>query len=277
MRTAGSALLVIVGLLLASVAGPALWLQRNVVEQDGFVALAGPLGSNKEFQDGLSAMVAAQSAASLNLPPQLQDLAAAVINSTAQSLHTDPGYPQAWTDTLARSHALSFAAAGNKEIQGDLQLDVAPLVAMVADRVSKDMGVTIPTPEDVVVSLEQPQAARLLPMATTLGGWSGPMALIAVGLLVLGILVARRRSLTVILAGAGLALVALVWLLASGVVETVLANLAVGPEAASQMGAQLALLAQDSWQGGITATFIAAAVVAAAGVISLILAPRRTT
>ncbi|MEO8219895.1 MAG: hypothetical protein ABI563_03825 [Specibacter sp.] len=277
MRTAGSALLVIAALLLASVAGPALWLQRNVVDQDGFVALAGPLGSNKEFQDGLFSMVAAQSAASLNLPPQLQNLAAAVINSTAQSLHTDPGYPQAWTDTLARSHSLSLSAAGNKEIQGDLQLDVAPLVAMVANRVSKDVGVTIPTPEDVVVSLEQPQAARLLPMATTLGGWSGPMALIAVGLLVLGVLVARRRSLTAILAGAGLALVALVWLLASGVVETVLANLAVGPEAASQMGAQLALLAQDSWQGGITATFVAAAVVAAAGVISLIVAPRRTT
>ena len=247
-----------------------MWLQRNVVDQDGFVALAGPLGSNKEFQEGLSTMVAAQTAASLNLPPQLKELAAAVITSTARSLYTDPGYAQAWTDTLGRSHALSFAAAGNKEIQGDLQLDIAPLVAMVASRVGKDMGVTFPHPKDVVVSLEQPQAARLLPMATTLGGWWGWLALIAAGLLVLGVLVARRRSLAVILAGAGLALVALVWLAGFRTCGIVLANLAVGPEAASQMGAQLALLAQDSWQGGITATFIFAAVVAAAGGTSLI-------
>ncbi|POH56982.1 hypothetical protein [Arthrobacter glacialis] len=277
MRTAGSAILIIVALLLASVAGPAVWLQRNVVEQNGFVALAGPLGSNKEFQDGLSTMVATQTTASLDLPPQLKELAAAIVNSTARSLYTDPGYPQAWTETLARSHALSFAAAGNKEIQGDLQLDIAPLVAMVAARVSEDVGVTLPTPKDVVVSLEQPQVARLLPLATTLGGWSVWLAVIAVGLLVLGVFVARRRSLALIFVGVGLALVALLWFLASGMVETVLANLAVGPAAASQMGAQLAVLAQDSWQGGITATFIVAAVVAAVGGTSLIVARRRTT
>ncbi|MHA7306770.1 hypothetical protein ACX80E_16255 [Arthrobacter sp. TMN-49] len=277
MRTAGSALLIIVALLLASVAGPAWWLQRNVVEQDGFVAMAGPLGSNKEFQDSLSTLIAVQSTASLDLPPQLQDLAAAVINSTARGLSADPGYAQAWTETLARSHALSFASAGNKEIQGDLQLDIAPLVAMVGDRVSKDMGATVPTPKDVVVSLEQPQAASLLPLATTLGGWSGGMVFGAVGLLVLGVIVARRRSLTLILAGVGLALVALLWTLGSGIMEAILANVSVGPEAAAQLGAQVATLVRDSWQGGITAMFILAAVVAVAGGISLIMAPRRTT
>ncbi|MHA7268937.1 hypothetical protein [Arthrobacter sp. HLT1-20] len=277
MRTAGSAILIIVALLLASVAGPAVWLQRNVIERDGFVALAGPLGSNKEFQDALATMVATQTTASLKLPPQLEQLAAAIVTSTARSLYTDPGYAPAWTDTLERSHALSFAAAGNKDIQGDLQLDVAPLVAMVAGRVSKDLGVTLDTPKEVVVSLEQPQAARLLPLATTLGGWSAWMAGIAAGLLVLGVFVSRRRSLAVIFAGVGLAVVALLWLLASGMVGGVLANLAVGPAAASQMGVQLAALAQDSWQSGITATFIVAAVLAAVGGTTLILARRRTT
>ena len=48
MRTAGSALLVILGLLLAAVAGPALWLERNVVDGAGFAQLAGPLGSAPE-------------------------------------------------------------------------------------------------------------------------------------------------------------------------------------------------------------------------------------
>lgn len=277
MRTAVSALLVILALVAAAVAGPAMWVQKNVIDQAGFVELAGPLGSNKSFQEGLSALAASQATASIDLPPQLTELAGAVIQNAAQNIYTEPGYDQAWTETLQRSHALTFAAAGNKDIQGDLQLDVAPLVALVAANVGDSTGVALPTPKDVVVALEQPQLARLLPAATTLGGWAGWLALGAVGLLVLGLIAARRRALTLILAGAGLATVALVWLFASGIVQSILAGMATGPEAAQQFGVELGSLARESWQGGINATFIIAGVLALAGVATLIVKRRRTT
>ncbi|SEF03355.1 hypothetical protein SAMN04489740_3894 [Arthrobacter alpinus] len=277
MRTAVSALLVILALVVAAVAGPALWLQKNVIDQAGFVQLAGPLGSNKSFQEGLSALAASQATASVDLPPQLTDLAAALIQSAAQSIYTEPGYDAAWTETLKRSHALTFAAAGNKDIQGDLQLDIAPLVALVAAKVSDSTSVPLATPKDVVVALEQPELARLLPAATTLGGWAGWMAFIAVDLLVLALVAARRRSLTLILAAAGLATVALVWLFASGVVQSVLTGMATGPAAAQQFGVELGALARESWQGGINATFVIAGVLALAGVATLIIKRRRTT
>ena len=277
MRTAGSALLVILGLLLAAVAGPALWLERNVVDGAGFAQLAGPLGANSEFQEGLSALAADQATASLNLPPQLNELAGALITSAARSIYTNPGYEAAWTQTLQRSHKLTFDAAGNQEIQGDLKLDIAPLVELVAAKVTQDLGVPLPTPKEVVVSLEQPQVAKVLPLASALGGASGWMAFIAVDLLALGVIVAKRRALTLILGGAGLAAVALLWQLGSGFVESALAGLVVGTEVAQQFGIQLGALARASWQGGITATFLIAGVMAAAGVVALIVKGRRTT
>lgn len=277
MRTAGSALLIVVALLVAAVAGPAMWLQHNVVDGAGFAKLAGPLGSNKEFQEGLSALAASQATASIDLPPQLENLAAAVIGSAARGIYSDPGYEAAWTQTLERSHRLTFDAAGNKDVQGDLLVDIAPLMALVAANVSAELGVELPTPADVVVNMEQPNVARILPIATTLGAWGGWLALAAVALLLVGVLAAPRRAVALVLSGAGLAVVALVWLLASGIIESVLANLAVGPEAAQQIGIQLGALARASWQGGITATFVIAGATAAVGVAALMLGRRRTT
>ncbi|MDJ0314548.1 hypothetical protein [Arthrobacter sp. H35-D1] len=277
MRTAGSAILVILALVLAAAAGPSLWLQRHIVDEAGFVELAGPLGSDEEFQGSLTATLSSQAAASVDLPPVLNALAVEVINSAVRAIYTDPGYPEAWSQTLQRSHALTFKAAENSEVAGDVQLDIAPLVGLVAAKVSADVGVDVPTPEEVVVTMDQPQMARALPLAATLGSWSGAMVLISAGLLVLGVVVARRRSLTVIAGGVGLALVALLWVLASSLAETFLSGLATGPESATVIGSKLAQLSVDSWQGGITATFILAAAVAVAGVASLVVARTRST
>ena len=69
MRTAASAILVILALLLAAVAGPSLWLQRHVVDEEGFVELASPLGNDTEFQKNLTALVSGQA---LTLPQLLR-------------------------------------------------------------------------------------------------------------------------------------------------------------------------------------------------------------
>lgn len=276
MRSAASALLVILALVAAAVAGPALWIQQNVVDEAGFATLAGPLGENKAFQEGLSAIAAEQATASLSLPPQLENLAATVIQNAARSIYSDPGYAQAWTETLERSHQLSFQAAGNPEIEGDLLIDIAPLIGLIAAKVGGDVGITLPTPDTVVITTEQPNVARLLPAVTTLGGLSGWLVAIAVVLLAAGILSARRRPQTVLLAAVGLALVALLWLLGSSYVEGVLAGLVMGSAAAQQIGVELGGLARTSWRGGIAATFALAALLAVGGVGALMMRRKYT-
>ncbi len=277
MRSTLSALLVMAALVVAAVAGPALWLQQNVVDQRGFVALAGPLGGNAEFQEGLASMLAEQATASLNLAPPLNAVAGAIIGSAAHSVYTEPGYEEAWRQTLQRSHDLTFAAGENKDVAGDIVLDLAPLVLLVIDKVAGDLPVNVPTPGNVVINVEQPQAAKLLPAVTMLGGWSGWLLLAAVVLLFLGVVTARRRGLALVFAGVGLGIVALLWLLAAGFAQTFLADLAVGPQAARQIGVELGSLAKASWQGGINGTFIVAAVIAVAGGATLMLRHNRTT
>ncbi len=276
MRSLASALLVVAALLLAVVAGPAIWAERNLVSEDGFVGLAAPLGSNPDFQQGLSAMVAKQSAAQLNLPPQLQELAAAVINSSARSLYTEPGYAKAWAETLRRSHALTFTPTARQQGSGDLHLDIAPLVALVAGKVSSDTGVRLPTPGAVIVSLDQPAVAKAIPLVTRLGALGGWLAVIAVGVLLLAVVVARKRSATLMGAGLGMALVALAWHLGSALAADRAGTIGAGNEVVAQFGRALGAQAQASWQGGITWGFILAAGLVVAAVLVHMLGRSRT-
>lgn len=276
MRSLLSALLIIAALVAAAVAGPALWLQKNIVDQSGFVALAGPLGSNQAFQEGLTSMLAEQATASMNLPPQLSSIAGTLISSAAQSVYTEPGYEGAWRATLQRSHELTFAAAGKKDVAGDIMIDLAPLVNLVADKVAGDLPFPVPAPGNAVVKVEQPEAAKLLPAATLLGSWSGWLLVAAVVLLLAGVMAARRHAVALLLGGLGLGFVALLWMVAGGFVESSLVNLAVGPESARQVGAELGTLARASWQRGINVTFVVAAVIAGVGVATLIVRPHRT-
>lgn len=300
MRTFGSALMVIVALLLAAVAGPALWAERNLASEDGFVALAAPLGSDAQFQQGLSTLVASRAASKVKLPPQLQALAAAAISQAAKSLQSDPGYPKAWEETLRRSHALAFAgtsgAHGTAGSPGTpdtatsataagptgLTLDVTPLVDLVAHRMGATLGISVPAPASVLVNVDQPTLARAVPLLATLAGAGSWLAIIAAVVLVLALMVARRRAAALILAGAGLGCVALAWLAGSGFVAGRFADFGGGSNGTANalvgdFGRQLGALAQGSWQSGITAGFVAAAVLAAAGVLGLMVGCRRTT
>lgn len=244
-----------------------MWAQQNVVSEAGFVDLAGPLGANTEFQQGLSAVVAQQTAAQLNLPSQLQDVAAGVIKTTARGLFSQPGYAEAWTETLRRSHALTFASSGDQTTDGDLHLDIAPLVALVADKVSTDVGVKLPTPPEVLISMDQPTVAKVIPVLTKVAGLGGWLAFFAVDLLLLALIVARKRALTLALAGVGLAIVALVWLLGSRFVVAQVGAIAATNDVARQLGQELGTLAENSWQGGITTTFIIAGGLLLAGMV----------
>lgn len=277
MRTAASALLVIAALLVAAVAGPSLWLQRNIIDEAGFAKLAGPLGGNVEFQGGLTELVTAQATESMNLTPPFSDFAAAIVSSAAQQIYTDPGYEQAWTQTLERSHRLTFAAAQTPETAVGVKLDIAPIVGMVVGNVTEQVGVAVPLPPELVIDVEQPEMARLLPVATTLGGWGPWLAGAAVVLMVLALAVAKRRAATTLFLGLGLAVVALGWWLAAGVAQTALAQQVAGPAAVQTLGVELGVLAGESWSRGIVATFIAAAVLVVVGVAALMVRSRRTT
>ncbi|MCQ9165844.1 MULTISPECIES: hypothetical protein [unclassified Arthrobacter] len=277
MRSLVSAILVIAALVLAAISGPAVWTERNIVDQSGFVALAGPLGANADFQQALSSMVARQATAKLNLPPELQGLAAGIIKSTSQSLYTQPGYPEAWSETLRRSHTLTFDPSAQQQGSGDVHLDVAPLVGLVGAKISADTGVSLSTPKQVLVSLDQPTVAKAIPVVTKVGAAGQWLALAAVLLLLLAVAVARRRALTLVLAGLGMGVVALAWLVGTGSAAGQVSRIGAGSAVVARFGSELAAQAQASWQWGIVLGFIVAVALVVVGLLTGLLGRGRAT
>ena len=104
------------------------------MQEDGFVALAAPLGKDPAFQKGLATAATGSIDAGTNLPGPVAQLVRPVLESAAASLPGLPEYPAAWEETLRKSHRLNFADPATlppEEVsRTSLTLDVAPLLAL---------------------------------------------------------------------------------------------------------------------------------------------------
>lgn len=269
MRTFGSAVLVILSMLLTAVALPAIWVDRNIVQEQGFVALAGPLGSDETFQTGLVSALANTAKAQVNLPQGLGDLAAGLIQKAATSVTTDPGYPQAWTQTLQQTHQANFNDSGTE----GLVLDAAPLLKLVAARVSADLPVYVPinTPSQVLISLGDPGLRHYIDVVSKVGQAGYWLAGAAVVLLLLGLVVARRRGTAALMAAVGLALVALLWKIAEMAVAGLIQRTPTGNQLAEHFSTQLTALAEVSVDRWILIAFIVAGSLFLVGILARVL------
>ena len=151
MRTFVSAVAVLIGLVLAAVAVPAMWVDRNLVQQDGFVAFTAPLGKDPVFQERLAA-AAVGSLGTEQIPEALSGVTP-VLESAARSLTGMPGYPEAWTETLRKSHRLNFADPRPRPPRPTaprpLTLDLAPLVGLVAKQVADATTLPLEAPDQL--------------------------------------------------------------------------------------------------------------------------------
>ena len=200
MRTFGSAILGLAAVLLAAAALCSAWLAENVVSESGFVALGQPLGTDEAFQQDVSEEVGAQVAASARIPGAVASFVQPLITSAVQGVQSLPGYPQAWDQTLSRSHAQTFDG------EGGVTLDLAPVVGLVAQELGSGIGVDIPAPEQTLIDLGgADQRAEIQRAATASTAW--PYLAAGAGIAaVLALLAARRRGTTLALLGAGLLL-----------------------------------------------------------------------
>ncbi|WP_426978866.1 hypothetical protein ACQCSU_06215 [Pseudarthrobacter sp. O4] len=221
MRTFVSAMAVLIGLLMAAVAVPAMWVDRNIVQEDGFVALTGPLGKDPAFQQRLAA-AAVNSLSADQIPEALTELARPVLDNAAQSLTTLPGYSEAWTETLRKSHRLSFADPNTlpAEVDGvsSLTLDVAPLVGLVATHVADATGLPLEAPEQVLINIGQSNQRQVIEQVSAYAPMGYAVAVGAAIALALAFVAARRRWTVLAGTGAGALVLAGVWKLASDAV-----------------------------------------------------------
>lgn len=262
MRTFGSAILVLLALVLSGAAVGSAWLAQNVVSAQGFAQLAQPLGEDEPFQAQLSTAVASQASAAVTdgLPDGLVSLVEPIIERVVSGFQDAPGYPEAWTQTLERSHTATFDA-------GTPTLDLGPLLTLVNAQIAGEIGTE---PADAGARLltvsGQDRSAELETLVRFADSWP-LLAAAAVLAALLGLLVARRRSTTLALTGAGLAMLAGVLWLASGAAGRVVEGQTPANPVASTFVDGLVPLAQASFQSWLLVLLIGGGVAFVLGLV----------
>jgi hypothetical protein len=215
LRTFVSAVAVILGLMLAAVAVPAMWIDRNIVQEDGFVQLAAPLGKQPEFQQRLAAAAVSSFAPTEQMSQFLSDGVRPVLEAAATSLTGLPGYPAAWEETLRKSHRLSFSDPSTLPAEASastsLTLDVAPLVGLLTRQISDATGLPLTAPEQTLIHIGQSGQRELLQNLAAYAPMGSAMAGVSALALLLALATARRRWLVLVVTGLGGLLLAALW------------------------------------------------------------------
>lgn len=262
MRTFGSALLGLVAILLAAAAFCTAWLAENVVSEDGFTALGQPLGTNEAFQQDLSEAIGRQTAASIAVPAAVMPFVEPLISSAVQGVQTLPEYPQAWDETLRRSHAETFDG------EGEVTLDVAPLVGLVTEAVDAEAGIDVAPPEQASVPLAGEDRRQTLELAVSAAKSWPILAAGAIVAALLAVLVARRRGPALAWLGVGAVLAGgLIWVGAASLPELA-ARPAYGSAISETFAAAFAAEVSTSLQAWTVPFLLGAAVLLVLGLLA---------
>ncbi|MBB5643584.1 hypothetical protein [Cryobacterium roopkundense] len=238
-----AALLVAVGVLLAPTAVITAWTKTEVTDTERFVSTFAPLASDPAVQAVLVDDIVTQidqridinalvgdlfdGLATLNLPPnaaaalQLFEAPAAqgvesLIRSTTESVITSQAFADVWAQTLRVSHTQLIAAlqgdtSGTVVIgpNGELGIQIGPIIdAVKTELVAQGLTIAQNIPSiDRTIQVAQSdslvQARTGYEVLNTLGVW---LPIVALAFLAAGVLTAKRRARTLILAGSFLAL-----------------------------------------------------------------------
>jgi hypothetical protein len=265
LRTFVSAVAVILGAVLAAVAVPAIWLDRNIVQEDGFVSLAGPLGKDEAFQHRLAA-AAVGTIDTGAVPKALASLVQPVLEAAAGNMAALPGYPAAWEETLRRSHKLSFTDPRSLPPEADsttsLTLDVAPLVALGVKEISKASGFPLDAPDQTLISIGQPNQRQLVERVSAYAPMGYILAIAAGTALALALIAARRRWAVVFAAGVAALSLAALWTAGSQLAAGAVLGAASGNDVADMFKNEFAAAASGNFR-----TWIAAAAVTGGGLV----------
>jgi hypothetical protein len=277
VRTLVSAAATVLAVLLAAVAVPAVWLDRTIVQEQGFVELAAPLGRNAEFQQRL-AVAAIGTIDTSAVPGFLPDLVRPVLEDAAASLAGLPGYPAAWEETLRKSHRLSFAGTDADRPQGasasSLTLDVAPLVALGAEEISRTTRLPLEPPEQTLINVGQPEQKEWTERLRTYAPAGYLLAGGAAVALLLALVAARRRWTVLVGAGVGALLLAAFGTLGAQAGSAAVLAMDSGNEVANMFRNEFVAASSADFQAWTWAAVITGGVLVLAGIVAALI-PRK--
>ena len=240
-RSLFAAVLIVLGCVLAPVAGVSVWVHNQVSDTDRFVRTMSPLISDADVQNALTnrltatvfqyvdvqglADEAVAALAAQGLPPQVADrlstltptLASAVTSfahDKIAELVASPAFVSAWNQALGVAHRQMVSVlSGNSAsvvIEGDtVRLDLAPFISLVKDRLSA-AGLTavdlVPDVHPTVALAKADTLVRAQSAYSTLDTVATVLPWVVLLLLVVGVYLSRNRFRALVGTGLGVAL-----------------------------------------------------------------------
>ncbi len=193
MRFAATVLLWMVTTVALAVAVPAVWAQLNVVNVDGYAALARKAASDPALQAAAASELATEATALI--AHHGYHVKPATVRTAAAAYTAGPSFPAQFAQANRLVHGWMFAG---DEAADSWVVDVAPMLrdASLAQLLS-DFGVRIPATLTVPLTVSTPEALRPGRLQL-LGRWnvwlSLAATLVAAGCAVLVLVTARKRG-----------------------------------------------------------------------------------
>ncbi|WP_111509987.1 hypothetical protein [Mycobacterium kyogaense] len=195
MRFLATLMLWLLTTLALAVAVPAGWAQRDIVDEDGYAALAARAAGDSRLQDAMAGELTTQLVAlggdnGYQLNPQL-------VRTVADSYTRNDGFPGQFAQANRIAHRWMFTGAVPEGNSTDRWLiDIAPMLSDPSFRATLgNLDLAVPPTLTVPITVESPdlRPGKLRPLATW-GPWASIGAAVLTGLLVLLTLAAARSK-----------------------------------------------------------------------------------
>lgn len=211
LRDLLSVLLLTAATLLGALWLPGAWIERNVVDQEGFLSITQPLAEDATLQRSLTDSAVDEALDHELVPGVVADRATPLLQEQASKVTGTEAYTEVWDRAMVELHGALFTPGASP-----LDVDLLPLIDSLLTGVEDTLPLIddLPRPGEASVTLASIPDVPLLHRATVLDPWAHRTGPIALGLAVLAVLVAGHRRLMLTLAGIGAVLAGLAtWLL----------------------------------------------------------------
>lgn len=214
MRTLFASFMWLVATAALTVAIGAGWATTHVQDENGFVAAGSQLGDDPDVQKAAADLAGEAFADQPSIPAALHDPAAATMSRTIMRLTSSDGWSDAWRASVRDTHQRLFADPTPSQVR----VDVAPIVAVAVDEVTRTLPIPVPAPDKLVVVVNEEDPASFVDVVSRADSIALTSAVVAAVAALLALLATRRRSSMLVALGVGAVVAAGTWWLVGRVV-----------------------------------------------------------
>lgn len=190
----------VLAVLLSLLLVPSAWAERQITDRDAFQEFAGPLADDEAFVEALGSALAETTVEAFEMRPEVAERVEPLIADATVDFASQEGFPEAWRETLDRTHEAMFPDDGAAKAV----LDVTPMARLVLAGVLPERVVEL-EPDDarLIIDLGNDDADRWLQRSRSSGAVVWTLGIAVAGLALIVVAASRNRGLGLSWVGGG--------------------------------------------------------------------------